>query len=101
MTPQNAQNLLTTLFETLMDQSVPTTKLAAFFTPDYVQIVDGKRLDLNGFLSHAAILRDTLVKTDIRFENIITGGNTIADIHFVHAQKKNGQTIMYGRPTES
>ncbi|OKH89660.1 nuclear transport factor 2 family protein [Thalassospira sp. TSL5-1] len=93
MTPQDAQNLLETLFETLTDQSVPTENLTAFFTPDYVQIVDGKKLDLTAFLQHADTLRHTLIKTDIRFEKIITDGNTIADIHFVHAQKKNGETI--------
>ncbi len=93
MTPQDAQNLLEKMFETLADKKVPIQDLAAFFTPDYVQIVDGKMFDLNAFLQHAATLRDTLVKADIRFEKIVTDGNTIADIHFAHAQKKNGDNV--------
>ena len=50
-------------------------------------------LDLKAFLQHAATLRDTLIKADIRFEKIVTNGNTIADIHFMHAQKKNGDSV--------
>ncbi|AUG52658.1 hypothetical protein CSC3H3_07970 [Thalassospira marina] len=93
MNQRDAENILHDLFASLTNPAIPTENLASFFTRDYIQIVDGETLDLDGFLQHAATLRNALIRAEVSFEKIIAQDDTIADIHIVRAEKKNGDHI--------
>lgn len=93
MTKTDAEHMLHRLFTALINPAVSLKDLKGFFTPDYMQLVDGKSLDLNGFIDHVATLRRTLATLDVEFENIIANDTTLADIHTVTAHKKAGGMI--------
>ncbi|MCH2274485.1 nuclear transport factor 2 family protein [Thalassospira sp.] len=93
MTHDETRIFLENLFGLLLDPERPAEDLLHLFTSDYVQIADGKTLDLKDFVAHARTLKSILKSAHVRFEKIITSNNSIADIHIVDAIKKDGSTM--------
>ena len=60
MTEQEARTLLTRTFQALGDPAVTAEEVGTFFTQDYVQIADGKKLDRAAFIDHVRVLKNTL-----------------------------------------
>ncbi len=84
------EHAFSALFDLEQDPRVVATK---YMTADYIQIVDGKTLDLDGFVNHLALLRSTIQSVKFTFEEVIVSGNIIADIHIVEATKKDGSSL--------
>jgi ketosteroid isomerase-like protein len=93
MTNEEAKRFLQQMFDTFCDPNAPIEKVTAFFSPDYVQDVDGKVLNYAEFVKHLGVLKSTVEKEVITLQKVATNGPTVADIHIVDAQKKNGETI--------
>jgi ketosteroid isomerase-like protein len=93
MTRDEARRLLQDLFDRFFDPTASAEDVGAFFSPDYVQEVDGKRLDYSAFLDHVRVLKRTIDRATVTFENLVVDGSTIADIHVVDARKKNGERL--------
>lgn len=87
LTKQDARRLIEGALASLLDPNQDAEALKAFFTDDYVQDVDDKRLDLAGVLAHARTLKTTLRTGRPTIQNLIVEGQTIADIHIVEAEK--------------
>jgi ketosteroid isomerase-like protein len=81
------------VFDRLFDPTASAEDVGAFFSPDYVQDVDGRRLDRGEFLNHVRVLKSTLDSATVTFKEIAADGATIADIHVVEARKKNGDRV--------
>jgi hypothetical protein len=53
LSKDEARALIEKAFASLLDPRQDAEDLRRFFAPSYVQIVDGKRLDYDGFIDHA------------------------------------------------
>jgi ketosteroid isomerase-like protein len=93
MTTEEARRFLQSVFDRLFDPAASAEDVGAFFSPDYVQDVDGRRLDRGEFLNHVRVLKSTLDSATVTFKEIAADGTTIADIHVVEARKKNGDRV--------
>jgi ketosteroid isomerase-like protein len=93
LSKEQARALIENALASLLDPRQDAESLDRYFAPDYVQDVDGKRLDFNGFIDHARTLKKSLHSGRATIETIIVDGMTIADIHVVDAEKTNGDTI--------
>ena len=91
---ESARDLLQRVFASLLDPLRGVEDLAEFFSADYVQHVDGVRLDYAGFIEHAQVLKNTLSGGFIVIEQLLCVGNTIADVHIVHARKRDGRCLQ-------
>ena len=90
---EEAREFLEKVFANMFDPQTAAESLSEFFATDYVQDADGARLDFNGFIDHARILKNTLRSGHVRFEEILVDGPKIADVHIIEATKANGDTI--------
>jgi ketosteroid isomerase-like protein len=64
-----------------------------YFSPRYVQHVDGKTLDFAGFLDHLRELKQILTNLRFAFEHMVAEGNKVMEIHRVTGEKKGGAKI--------
>ena len=93
MSHEEAREFLEKVFANMFDPQAAAESLSEFFATDYVQDADGARLDFNGFIDHARVLKNTFRSGHVRFEEILVDGPKIADVHIVEATKANGDTI--------
>jgi ketosteroid isomerase-like protein len=90
---EQARTLIEAALASLLDPQQDAESLSRYFAPDYIQDVDGKRLDFDGFIDHARTLKKSLRGGRATIDKLIVDGATIADIHLVDAEKTNGDTI--------
>ena len=88
-----ARALIENALASLLDPHQDAESLGRYFAPDYVQDVDGKRLDFAGFIDHARVVKRSLRRARATIEHLIVDGDTIADIHVVDAEKTNGESM--------
>lgn len=62
-----------------------------WFSPNYVQIADGKTLSFSDFTRHLKILKRDTQSLRFKVLDVAYTGNTLADRHIVYVTKKNGQ----------
>jgi ketosteroid isomerase-like protein len=88
-----ARRLLEEVFASLLDPAQDVEALGRYFSEDYVQHVDGVRLDRRGFLDHARTLKKSLLGGRVTIESLLADGPIVADIHVVEARKTGGETV--------
>jgi ketosteroid isomerase-like protein len=93
LSKEEARALIEGAITSLLDPRQDVANLSRYFAPDYVQDVDGKRLDYAGFIDHARVLKTHLRRGRVTIETLIVDGDTIADIHVIEAEKTNGDSI--------
>src|SRR5271168_2133816 len=93
LSKEQARRLIEDAVASLLDPKQDAESLSRYFAPNYVQDVDGKRLDFNGFIDHARTLKATLRRGHATIEKLIVDGDTIADTHIIDAEKTNGDSI--------
>jgi hypothetical protein len=72
---------------------LPPERLTARLTSDYLQIADGKTLDLAGFVNHARVLKSILAEASVTFETLVADGDRVASLHVVTGRKRDGTAI--------
>ncbi|MDX2164957.1 MAG: nuclear transport factor 2 family protein [Gammaproteobacteria bacterium] len=60
-----------------------------YFSKDYIQYVDGKKVDYAGFLDHVRALKSALHSMSFEFKHIVKEGNKIATLHIARGIKKD------------
>jgi ketosteroid isomerase-like protein len=93
MSESEVHDLLRRVFAAFTNPATKKEHYAELLTPDYIQRVDGKQLDYEGFLSHSEILRMSLVSSSVTFEHIVTDGFSAATVHIADAVKTTGERI--------
>lgn len=93
LSKDEARALIENALASLLDPQQRAEDLSRYFAPNYVQIVDGKQLDYDGFIDHARALKQTLRRGRATIETLVVDGPIIADIHVIDAEKTNGDTI--------
>lgn len=61
-----------------------------YFSPRYVQHVDGTTLNFGAFVDHVRELKRTVVKLQVTFEQMVAEGNQVMEIHRVRGEKRDG-----------
>lgn len=62
-----------------------------YFSPDYIQIVDGKRIDYNEFVAHLNVLKNAVDSISITIKSIAEGEGCVHTQHIACAKKKNSE----------
>jgi ketosteroid isomerase-like protein len=88
-----ARALIEGALASLLNPREDVADLSRYFAPDYIQDVDGKRLDYAGFIDHARALKTHLRGGRVTIETLLVDGDTIADIHVIEAENTNGGSI--------
>jgi SnoaL-like domain len=68
--------------------------VARYFSPKYVQRVDGKTLDFAGFSDHLHAVKGAVTNVRVTFEQMVAEGNMVMDIHRVEADKRAGGKLV-------
>ncbi|KAL2316489.1 SnoaL-like domain-containing protein [Schizosaccharomyces pombe] len=89
---QDSESFIRQLFKAFTDFSTDVESLRGFLTPDYRQLVDGRELTLDDFISHAKALRTHLQRLDINVQQIVCQGNKAATVHIAHAIRSSGES---------
>jgi len=76
LSKEQARRLIEDAMASLLDPKQDAESLSRYFAPDYVQDVDGKRLDFNGFIDHARTLKATLRRGHATIEKLVVDGDT-------------------------
>lgn len=61
-----------------------------YFSEDYVQVVNGKKIDFNEFVTHLEVLKDATKSISITIKSIAEGDGCVHTQHIAQAVKKNG-----------
>jgi predicted SnoaL-like aldol condensation-catalyzing enzyme len=79
--------------EVVIDGKIDQHTINKYFDPDYIQLVDDKRLDLHDFVLHMRAVHKSVKLQEIRFEHMIAEGNKIATVHYPWGIKSNGKEV--------
>ncbi len=72
----------------------PTEELCAkYFSRDYVQYVDGHRLDFDGFVKHMVEQKKVVASVNVTFKHMVEEGDKVATVHMIDATKKDGAKV--------
>lgn len=74
----------------LTDLGASVSLIKEYFHPDYVQKVDGKTLDFEGFVAHMHSLRSKVDRLKLTFEKLFEEGENVCSVHIVDVAKKDG-----------
>ncbi len=93
MQTQTDQNkkLIEQMFRDMFESdSVDQRVIDRYFSPSYVQHVDGKTLNFNAFVDHVRELKRTVAKLEVTFEEMLAETNKVMEIHRVRGEKRDG-----------
>jgi len=91
---QHNKSLVRKMFREVIErEELDERAVARYFSPRYVQKVDGKTLDFADFVDHVRELKRTVTNLRVTFEHMVSEGNKIMDIHRVEADKRVGSKI--------
>lgn len=79
--------------EVIEDLNADETIISQYFSPHYIQHVDGHELNYEDFVQHMVVQKSLLDSIEVSFEHIVIEGNAICTVHRVDAIKKNGEKI--------
>lgn len=71
-----------------MDQNL----LSEYFSPDYIQYVDGKKINYNDFIKHIQLLKNKISKMSISIKSIVAEDNIVFTNHEVFTIMSDGRT---------
>ena len=79
--------------EVIKDLKANEQTISQYFSPHYIQYVDGHQLNYNDFVQHMIVQKSLLDSVDVSIEHCVVEGNAICTVHKVDAIKKNGEKI--------
>ncbi|SUC47463.1 Uncharacterised protein [Providencia stuartii] len=59
-----------------------------YFSPNYIQIVDGKKINYEEFVAHLKVLKEATNNISITIKSIAEGQDCVHTQHIAHAEKK-------------
>jgi ketosteroid isomerase-like protein len=82
------------MFRDIIEQEeLDSDAVSRYFSPRYMQKVDGKKLDFASFVDHLNELKRSLNKLRVTFEYMVSEGDKVMDIHRVEGKKRDGAEI--------
>lgn len=80
-------------FKVATDMNATEADYARYHSKDYIQHVDGKELNYDGFVAHMAALKKSLKSVKVVFHDIVIKGNKVVTRHTAYAVKKDNIEI--------
>jgi ketosteroid isomerase-like protein len=68
--------------------------IARHFSPDYVQVTDGNRLEYKDFVAHIKHLRGVIASGIVEVHEVVRDGDLVADRHTMRATKVDGGQVV-------
>lgn len=85
------EELVRKVFKNIIEADhVRENEVARFFSPDYVQHVDGHTLDYQGFIHHLHAQRKEIASMRVSFLSIVGDDHDVFTNHIVSVCKKDG-----------
>ena len=66
-----------------------------YFSPDYIQIVDGKQIDFEEFYEHLKVLKAATKSITVTIKSIAEGDNCVHTQHIARAIKNDGSVSEF------
>ena len=83
--------LLRQMFRDVLEaDSFDEQLILRYFSPSYVQRVDGKTLRFSEFVDHVREVKKTVTKLRFTFDEMIAEGGKVMEIHLVEGEKRAG-----------
>jgi limonene-1,2-epoxide hydrolase len=79
--------------EVIEDLNANEEIISQYFSPHYIQHVDGHHLNYQDFVQHMVVQKSLLDSIKVCIEHCVIEGNAICTVHRVDAIKKNGEKI--------
>lgn len=79
--------------EVIEDLNADEKIISQYFSPHYIQYVDGHHLNYEDFVQHMVVQKSLLDSVKVCIEHCVIEGNAICTVHRVDAIKKNGEKI--------
>jgi hypothetical protein len=89
-----SKNFIERVFkEVIEDLNANEKIISQYFSPHYIQHVDGHHLNYEDFVQHMVVQKSLLDSIKVCIEHCVIEGNAICTVHRVDAIKKNGEKI--------
>ncbi|MEY8673814.1 nuclear transport factor 2-like protein [Francisella philomiragia] len=83
------KSLLKSLFENIYNPDIDPEKfIQKFVRLDYKQVVDGHKIDYDGFIEHIKKQREVVESVRFEFIYLVEEGDMVASLHRVYANMK-------------
>lgn len=94
MTTTKIKQFIQETFLNVIENMNATEKTyAKYFSKDYIQYVDGKKLNYSDFVTHMKAQKSVMKSIKVTFKHIVAEGDKLATIHIVNGIKKDGSRI--------
>jgi hypothetical protein len=90
-----ARKFLEDAFGTLFDPKSTEEQVLKFFSPKYVQDLNGKLYTFRDFFDGVTGMKKQFSSFKVKFTSVVSSGNTIAEVHVVQALKSDGSAIKF------
>ena len=88
---QSSKSLIRHMFRDVLEMdSWDEALIDRYFSPKYVQHVDGKTLDFAAFRDHIRELKKVLTNLRFTIEHMVAEGGKVMEIHRVEGKKRAG-----------
>ncbi len=89
---QNNKEILQKMFkEVFASSAYGDETLDKYFSPDYMQSVDGKTLDFEHFRQHIRVQKQTTKSVSIRFKTLTEEGDIVFSNHVTRGETVDGR----------
>ncbi|MBC8953668.1 nuclear transport factor 2 family protein [Xenorhabdus sp. PB62.4] len=79
----------------LENDDLEISSIGVFFSKDYFQVVNGKKISFNDFISHIKLLRKSLTDLNVTILSIAEHGENVHTHHMIKANKMDGSIIEF------
>lgn len=94
MTPNEIKKFIQEAFlNVIEDMNATEETYTKYFSKDYIQYVDGKKLTYADFVAHMKAQKSVMKSAKITFKHMLVEGDKIATVHLVYGIKKDGSVI--------
>lgn len=88
------KNFIKKVFEDVIENmAADETVISQYFSPSYVQHVDGHTLDYQDFVQHMKTQKKRIHSAKVTIDRCLAEDNKICTVHRVEMSKKNGEHI--------
>lgn len=94
MTSNEIKNFIQQVFQQAVeDMNATEVTYSKYFSKDYIQHVDGKKLTYSDFVAHMKTLKSVMKSIKVTFKYLLAEGDKVATVHLIDGVKKDGSIV--------
>ncbi|MCP4473361.1 MAG: ester cyclase [Gammaproteobacteria bacterium] len=90
---ENKEIIKNAFQDVLIDINTTEQSIKQYFSEDYIQYVNGKKLTFNEFVKHVFKLKSILSSIEIEFKYIVAENDKVCTVHVAQGIKNNGNLV--------